>query len=166
VKTLRLNEKENKLKNKVHLIAGVIATLTIASFFTATILVELFGSREAIATVKSLIVMPGLLILIPAIAATGGTGFALSKSRKGRLVENKKKRMPLIGANGVFILVPAAILLNGWASAGSFGTKFYIIQIIEIIAGATNFVMMGLNIRDGLKLCGRLRPQKSLRPTL
>jgi hypothetical protein len=56
VKTLRLNEKENKLKNKVHLIAGVIATLTIASFFTATILVELFGSREAIATVKSLIV--------------------------------------------------------------------------------------------------------------
>jgi hypothetical protein len=166
VKTLRLNEKENKLKNNVHLIAGVIATLTIASFFTATILVELFGSREAIATVKSLIVMPGLLILIPAIAATGGTGFALSKSRKGRLVENKKKRMPIIGANGVFILVPAAILLNGWASAGSFDTKFYIIQIIEIIAGATNFVMMGLNIRDGLKLCGRLRPQKSLRPTL
>jgi hypothetical protein len=65
VKTLRLNEKEYKLKNKVHLIAGIVATLTIASFFTATMLVELFGSREAIATVKSLIVLPGLLILIP-----------------------------------------------------------------------------------------------------
>ncbi len=165
MKTLRLKEKEYKLKNIIHLFAGTVATLTIASFFTATIFVELFGSREAIVTVKSLIVLPGLLILIPAIAATGGTGFALSKSRKGRLVENKKKRMPIIGANGVFILVPAAILLNGWASAGSFDTKFYIIQIIEIIAGATNLVMMGLNIRDGLKLCGRLHPQKRLRPT-
>lgn len=153
------------MKKIIHLIAGIVATLTIASFFTATILVELFGSWEEIATVKSLIVMPGLLVLIPAIAATGGTGFALSKSRKGRLVENKKKRMPIIGANGVFILVPAAILLNGWASAGSFGTKFCIVQIFEIIAGATNLAMMGLNIRDGLKLCGRLRPQKRLRLT-
>ncbi|CAB1058288.1 hypothetical protein D1BOALGB6SA_3044 [Olavius sp. associated proteobacterium Delta 1] len=153
------------MKSEVHLIAGAVATLTIASFFTSTILVELFGSKEAIAMVKSLIVMPGLLILIPAIAATGGTGFTLSKSRKGRLVENKKKRIPIIGANGVFILVPAAILLNGWASAGSFDTKFYVVQIIEIIAGATNLAMMGLNIRDGLKLCGRLRPLKILRPT-
>ena len=153
------------MKSRIHLIAGAVATLTIASFFAATIIVEIFGSMEAIAKVKSLIVVPGLLVLIPAIAATGGTGFALSKSRNGRLVENKKKRMSIIGANGVLILAPAAILLNEWASAGSLGTGFYIVQTIEIIAGATNLAMMSLNIRDGLKLCGRLRPQKKLRPT-
>jgi len=146
------------LKIKIHFFAGIVATLTIACFFTSTIFVEIFGSMEAIAKVKSLIVIPGLLILIPAIATTGGTGIALSKSRKGTLVEIKKKRMPIIGANGVFILMPAAILLDSWASDGSFDAKFYILQTIEIIAGATNLVMMGLNIRDGLRLSGRLRP--------
>lgn len=105
-----------------------------------------------------MIVIPALLILIPAIATTGGTGIALSKSRKGTLVEIKKKRMPIIGTNGVFILMPAAILLDSWASDGSFDAKFYILQTIEIIAGATNLVMMGLNIRDGLRLNGSFRP--------
>lgn len=145
------------MKRKVHLTAGIIATLTIASFFTSTLLVELIGSRVAIAMVKSLIVMPGLLILVPTIAVTGITGFSLSKLRKGRLVEKKKKRMPLIAINGIFILVPAAMLLHTWASKGSFDMKFYLVQVIEIIAGAANLVMMGLNMRDGLRLCGHLR---------
>jgi hypothetical protein len=64
--------------------------------------------------VKSLIVTPGLYILIPAIAATGGSGFFLSMTRKGRLVDAKKKRMPFIAANGLLILVPAAIFLDQW----------------------------------------------------
>jgi hypothetical protein len=44
------------MPKKAHLIAGLLATLTIATFFLSTILVELFGSHEAVATVKSLIV--------------------------------------------------------------------------------------------------------------
>lgn len=73
------------MKQNIHFIAGILATLTIATFFTSTIAVELFGSHDAVATVKSLIVIPGLFILVPAIAATGGSGFALSKSRQGGL---------------------------------------------------------------------------------
>jgi hypothetical protein len=146
------------MKPKIHLTVGIIATWIIAIFLTSTLLVELIGSRVAIATLKSLIVMPGLFILIPTIAMTGVTGFLLSKSRKGSLVEKKKKRMPLIALNGIFILVPAALLLNTWASKGSFGKGFYFVQVIEIIAGAANLVMMGLSIRDGLRLGGRLRP--------
>jgi hypothetical protein len=38
-------------------------------------LVELFAPRESIVLVKSLIVTPGLFVLVPAIAVTGGTGF-------------------------------------------------------------------------------------------
>jgi hypothetical protein len=76
---------------KVHLIAGLLATLTIATFFLSTLGVELFGTHEMVATVKALIVIPGLFILVPAIAATGGSGMFLSKSRQGRLVEAKKK---------------------------------------------------------------------------
>ena len=142
---------------KVHFIAGLLATFTIATFFLSTVIVELFGSHEAVAILKSLIVMPGLFILVPAIAATGGSGFALSKSRQGRLVDSKKKRMPFIAANGLLVLVPAAIFLDRWASAGSFDTTFYLVQGAELLAGAANLTLMGLNIRDGLKMSGRFR---------
>ena len=142
--------------NKIHPVAAVIATLCIATFFASTILVELFGSHESIAMVKNLIVMPGLFILVPAIAITGGTGFALSKNRKGRLVGNKQKRMRFIGANGLLVLLPAAIVLDQWASSGSFDTKFYIVQGLELLAGATNLLLMSLNMRDGLTMAGKL----------
>ena len=145
------------MPKKIHLIAAVIATLTIAIFFTSTILVELFGSHEAIASLKSLIVMPGLFVLIPAIAATGGSGFALSKVSKNRLVETKMKRMPFIAANGLLVLLPAAIFLDQWASAGSFDSKFYVVQAVELLAGAINLTLMGLNMRDGLRVSGRFR---------
>ena len=64
------------MAKKLHLIAGLMGTVTIAIFFLSTIIVELLGSHEMVATVKSRIVMPGLFILVPAIAATGGTGLA------------------------------------------------------------------------------------------
>ena len=143
------------MKQIFHKIGAVVATLCISSFFFSTVIVELFGSHELIATVKNLIVMPGLFILIPAIALTGGTGFALSKNRTGRLVENKMKRMPFIAANGLLILLPAAIFLDKWASAGSFDSTFYIVQGIELIAGAINITLMSMNIRDGRKLTGK-----------
>lgn len=145
------------MKARIHLLGGIIATLCIATFFTSTVVVELIGSDDAIATVKGLIVMPGLFILVPAIAVTGGTGFSLGKTRKGRLVEAKKKRMPIIGANGVLVLLPAAIFLDQWATAGAFDTKFYVVQGLELVAGAVNLTLMGLNIRDGLTLTGRMR---------
>lgn len=137
---------------KTHLIAGTLAFLSIACFLTATLLVEIFGTREAIAAVKRLIVLPGLLILIPCIAAAGGTGFALSKSRKGRITERKKRRMRIIAANGILILVPAAVVLSTWASAGIFDTRFHILQLVEILAGTANLSLMGLNFRDGFRL--------------
>lgn len=139
-----------------HFIAGLSATLTIATFFVSTVIVELFGSHAAVATVKALIVMPGLFILVPAIAATGGSGFILAKSRQGRLVAAKKKRMPFIAANGLLVLIPCAIFLNRWA-AGVFDSTFYWVQSVELLAGAINLTLMGWNIRDGLSMSGRFR---------
>ncbi|HMO48385.1 MAG TPA: hypothetical protein PKB14_20470 [Rubrivivax sp.] len=145
------------MPKRIHLIAGVLAPLCVAAFFLSTVLVELLGSHDAVARVKSLIVSPGLWIMIPAIAVTGASGMLLAKSRKGRLVAGKKKRMPLIAANGLLILVPCAIALDRWAAAGAFDASFYAVQIVELIAGAINFTLMGLNARDGLRLAGRLR---------
>lgn len=145
------------MPKRVHLAAGILAPLYVATFFLSTVLVELFGSHAAVARLKSLIVTPGLWILVPAIAAAGSSGMFLSKSRKGRLVDTKKKRMPFIAANGLLILVPCAIVLNRWAAAGSFDTAFYVVQAIELLAGATNLTLMGLNVRDGLRMAGQLR---------
>jgi hypothetical protein len=144
------------MPKRAHLIAGILALLCIAIFFLSTVLVELFGSHAAVAQLKSLIVTPGLWILIPAVAAAGGSGMFVSRPRKGRLVDTKKKRMPFIAANGLLVLVPCAIVLNRWATAGSFDTIFYLVQAIELIAGAINLTLMGLNMRDGLRMAGRL----------
>lgn len=144
------------MPRRVHLVAGLLAPLCIASFFLATVLVELFASPDAVAQLKSLIVTPGLWILIPTIAAAGGSGMLLSKSRQGRLVQSKKKRMPFIAANGLLVLVPCAFVLDRWASAGRFDTAFYAVQAVELVAGAVNLGLMGLNVRDGLRMTGRL----------
>jgi hypothetical protein len=148
---------------RVHLVAGLLAPLCIATFFVASLGVELFGSHAAVAQVKSLIVTPGLWILVPAIAAAGGSGMFLGRTRKGRLADAKKKRMPFIAANGLLVLLPCAIVLDRWAAAGTFDTAFHALQGVELIAGAINLTLMGLNVRDGLRMTGRLRPVR--RPT-
>lgn len=150
------------MKGKFHLFSATLSTLCIGTFFASSILVELFGSQEAIVAVKHLIMNPGLFVLVPAIAITGGTGFALSKNRKGLIVNDKKRRMPFIGANGMLILIPSAIFLDQLASAGAFGTKFYFVQGLELLAGAVNLSLMSMNMRDGLKMTGKLRSKKTI----
>ncbi|WP_353979670.1 hypothetical protein [Salinicola endophyticus] len=141
----------------LHRLAATLAILCIATFFSSTILAELLGTAASIVTVKSLIVWPGLWVLVPSIALTGGSGFALAKSRSGKLVRRKKMRMPFIAINGLLVLIPCAVLLDRWASAGAFDTAFYLVQGAELLAGATNLVLMGMNMRDGFKMSGRFR---------
>lgn len=85
----------------------------------------------------------------------------LARTRQGRLVEAKKKRMPLIAANGLLVMIPCAIFLNRWAAAGTFDTAFYVVQTLELLVGAVNFTLMGMNIRDGMKMSGRFRAGKN-----
>ena len=140
------------MKQVVHLIAAVIATLCIAVFFISSIAIELTGDTAMIAALKSQIVMPGLFILVPAIACTGATGMAMSSKSSTGLIAAKRKRMPLIGANGLLILLPSAILLSQWASAGKFDVAFYSLQLLELLAGSVNLALMYLNIRDARAL--------------
>ncbi len=142
------------MKTTIHAIAGITAFLLILTFFTSTVAVELAGNEEAIASVKQWIVY-GLFALVPAIAITGAMGAVLAKNTISNLASAKKKRMPIIAANGIAILIPAAIYLDHLATAGDFGTAFYLAQTLELLAGATNLLLMALNIRDGLRLTGR-----------
>jgi hypothetical protein len=135
----------------LHPFAGAVALATVATFWLATLLVELLGSPAAVAAVKTAIPW-GFLLLIPALAATGGTGLTLAKGRRAGLIGAKRKRMPVIAANGVLVLVPAALFLAAKARAGDFDAGFYAVQAVELAAGAVNIALLGLNMRDGMRM--------------
>ena len=139
-----------------HPVAGTVALLTIATFWLSTALSELFASHATVTAVKSAIPW-GFLLLIPAIAAAGGSGFALAQGRRSRVVAAKIRRMPFIAANGILVLIPSALFLAAKAKAGAFDAWFDAVQAIELIVGATNIALLGLNMRDGLRMKGRLR---------
>lgn len=142
------------MSRKLHAPAGIIGFLLILSFWSATVISELSGSAEAITTVKTTIVW-GMLALVPSLALAGASGMAIGRRRRDAPVLAKKKRMPFIAANGVLVLIPSAVFLAAKAGAGTFDGWFYSVQAIELIAGAVNLSLMGLNIRDGLKMSRR-----------
>ena len=141
---------------KLHPIAGAIGFATILTFWLSTVIAELFGSLAVIAAVKATIPW-GFLILVPALAITGASGFRIAGASSDPRVMRKRRRMPIIAANGVFILIPAALYLAVLASRGEFGMLFYGVQAIELVAGAVNLTLMSLNIRDGLSLTANRR---------
>lgn len=144
----------------VHPIAGAIAILMIAIFWLSTAFSELLGSPEVVGAVKTTIPW-GFLLLIPALAATGGSGFVLSKGRRPKLITTKIRRTIISAANGASVLVPCAMFLAFKARADEFDAAFYGVQAIELIAGAVNITLLGLNMRDGFKMKGRLRRRPS-----
>ncbi len=146
------------MKRLIHPVAGALAMLVIATFWVSTVLTEVLGSTAAVVAVKTAIPW-GLLVLIPALAATGGTGMSLARGRRTGLIGAKAKRMPFIAANGLLVLVPAALFLAAKARAGDFDAVFYGVQAVELVAGAANLLLLTLNARDGLMLTGRSRKQ-------
>jgi hypothetical protein len=135
----------------VHPIAGTLALGTIAAFWLSTVLSELTASTDVVVAVKAAIPY-GFLLLIPLLAAAGGSGFALANGRRAGLIGAKLGRMRLIAANGLLILVPSALFLAVKAKALDFDVVFYAVQALELVAGAANMALLGLNLRDGLKM--------------
>ncbi|WP_394391866.1 hypothetical protein [Shewanella woodyi] len=148
------------MKTKLHLLAALTATLCIATFFSFSLIGEIFGTHAFIIQVKSNIVFPGLFILIPAMAITGITGNLLAKGAKSKIIKQKLFRMKIAAANGILILLPAALLLNYWAQAGQFDVYFYLLQAIELIAGATNLFLLSKNAIAGRRLTANKRARK------
>lgn len=98
-----------------------------------------------------------MIPLIPALAITGITGLKLAGRSMARPVRIKKRRMAGAAVNGVLVLTPCALVLSWLANDGTFGVWFYLTQAVELIAGPINVAPIALNIRDGLRLSGRLK---------
>ncbi|MFT7596946.1 MAG: hypothetical protein ACI8R4_004288 [Paracoccaceae bacterium] len=143
-----------------HAAAGILGLITIIAFWSATVATKLLGSPAQIAQLKSLILW-GMAVLIPAMATAGASGAALGKKHKGPLITRKSRRMKIIAANGLLILLPSAVFLAMRAASGQFDAIFYGVQTIELIAGATNITLLAANLRDGLAMAARRRPSPS-----
>lgn len=138
-----------------HPIAGAVALLTILTFWSATVFSKYLGDPEMIVQVKTMILY-GMILLVPAMAVLGGTGFKLGGKSTYPLIVSKRKKMPIIALNGLIILVPSAVILQQMAVSGKFGTLYLIIQSIELIAGALNIILLGIAFRQGLKFTKRI----------
>jgi hypothetical protein len=145
--------------NRFHAIAGAIGFVTILGFWLSTVTSELFASAAVVATVKQTIPW-GFLVVVPALAIAGASGFRMAGASSDPRIVKKRRRMPFIAANGLLILMPAALYLATLASRGEFGMLFYGVQAIELIAGAVNLTLMSLNIRDGLSLTAIRRARR------
>ena len=151
------------MKAKLHGFFGAVALLCIATFWVSTAVSEVFLDLGSVTAVKNAILM-GMWLLIPAMAATGGSGFSLASGCRDRLVEVKARRMKIVAANGLLVLLPSAFVLASWAGAGRFDSAFYALQALELLAGAVNITLLGLNMHDGLRLAGRLPMKPSPAP--
>lgn len=134
---------------RVHIIFAFISLFTIIAFWCSTVIVEVFYGIDEITLVKSLIVLPGLFILIPSLAITAISGNLIAKkSSRSKLISIKKKRMPKIAALGIFLLIPCALYLDYLASNLLFDIRFYIFQALEIVVGGINIYLISKNIYD------------------
>jgi hypothetical protein len=153
---------QRSLLVKIHAAAGMAAAVTIAVFWTSTVAVELFGSPASVATVKTGIAW-AMFGMVPMMAAVGITGARLAGTNPKGVVAAKLKRMKIIAANGLCVLVPSAIFLALRANEGVFDNLFIAVQAAELAAGAVNLALMVVNVRDGFRLSGRLRPARPAR---
>ncbi|MCI4661418.1 MAG: hypothetical protein MRY63_06290 [Neomegalonema sp.] len=145
---------------RLHKITGASALLLISAFWSASVISEALGGIEDVRWVKQSIAY-GLLLLIPLMAATGGTGQALIGTNRARapggLVGAKMQRMRIAALIGVVCLVPSALFLAWKAQGGAFDTAFYAVQTVELVAGAVNISLLVRNMRDGLRMTARRR---------
>ncbi|MFV0512868.1 MAG: hypothetical protein ACK5MY_04415 [Jhaorihella sp.] len=139
---------------RLHAAAGIVALLTICTFWLSTAVVELTGDAGQVAAVKTAIVF-GMALLIPAMAAAGASGAALGRRMRSALVATKARRMKIVAANGLLILLPSAVFLALRAQSGIFDSWFLAVQAVELAAGAANITLLALNLRDGLRLSAR-----------
>jgi hypothetical protein len=145
-----------RMSSRIHAIAGSLAFAIILSFSTSSLVAEIVGDPYGISLVKTAIAW-SLVALVPALAATGASGLSMSGRPPKGMLAVKFRRMKLVAANGMLVLVPSALLLAWKAGQGEFDMVFTAVQAVEFAAGSTNLVLIGLNIRDGLRISGRLR---------
>jgi hypothetical protein len=140
---------------KIHIVATIIAVLTIGSFFIASLVAEIKGNKEGIKNVKEVILfsLPVMLIAMPALGITGNK---LGGKSTNPLIAAKRRRMKFVFMNGIALITLAGFLYYRSHYVAIDGV-FLTAQMLEFALGLTNLVLIGLNITSGLQLSGKGR---------
>ncbi len=123
--------------------------MVLTIFWSGTVVSELFFDWETVHTVKTLI-LAGVPVLVLCLMIAGVSGARLGSTSV--LVRRKLARLRAAAANGVLCLVPCAVVLWWLSAREGPHMSFYAVQTVELAAGAFNLVLIGLNVRDGLRL--------------
>jgi branched-subunit amino acid ABC-type transport system permease component len=132
---------------RIHRWAAAGALGMIGAFLTSSLVTELAGDPAERADLRLAIVL-ALPALVACLAAAGLTGRRLAGRSRARAIRRKQRRMQIIAAIGLAVLVPCAIILY-LATASSWA------EITELLAGVVNFSLLMLNFRDGRRMTRR-----------
>ena len=139
---------------RVHLAAAVGAVAVIVTFLVSSAVTELIGTAGTVHALRHGIVL-GLPLLIACLATVALTGRRLGGKSRAPVVRRKRRRMQVIAATGLVVLVPCAVLLNYQAMPA--------LEITELAAGGLNLALLVLNFRDGRALARRRGPARQVR---
>ena len=141
---------------KLHKIAGTLALLVILTFFSFSLYAELARDLQLIRMVKTGILYGILLlfVIMPAVVVSGKKSAGTTTSP---IVGRKLKRMKLIAADALILIVLAMVLYHR-AVNNMIDQTFVAIQLIEFVFGLLNAVFLILMIRDGRILSGKTEP--------
>ena len=142
---------------KVHAAAGGLALVTILGLQTFLALAET-GYAADLAASRAAALWVVALLLVPALALAGASGAWLGRGRRGPLLAAKARRMQAVAALGLVVLLPLAVALWWLAARGMVEGRFALLTRIETLAALTNVLLLGLNLRDGLKMRRPARP--------
>ncbi len=146
---------------KIHIVATVIATLTIATFFVSSLAAEINGNETFIREVKEAILysLPAMLIAMPVL---GITGKKLSGKSQNPIVLAKRQRMRFVFVNGLGLIALACFLYYR-SQYQTIDSIFIVAQVAEFALGLTNLTLIGLNIKSGFQLSGRFKKRNPMR---
>jgi hypothetical protein len=94
----------------------------------------------------------------------GLTGRSLAGRSRAPVVRRKQRRLQIVAAAGLLVLIPCAVILNFLAGSAHAGVLPGALEITEIVAGGVNLALLALNFRDGRGLTRRRGPARSHRP--
>jgi hypothetical protein len=146
-----------RLRPMIHGLAGALAILTIATFWSSSFVSEVFLTDAAVIEVKRSIVNYGLLPFVLLMAISGGSGNFLTKNRQNMIIRSKMRRMKILALNGFIVMIPSALYLHHKASLSEFDRIFYSVQVLELAVGLLQLFLLSQNFREGLLLSGRQR---------
>jgi hypothetical protein len=144
---------------RAHLAAAVGAVALIATFLVSSAVTEVIGNAGDVHSLGQWIVF-GLPALIACLATAALSGRRLAGKSRAKVLRRKQRRMQIVAAAGIVVLVPCALILDDLSAGASASSVVTALEITEILAGALNLTLLVLNFRDGR---GLTRPRKPAR---